>query len=105
MKYAKLRYYYFNISTVEGEAKYAKMKDDIRNSLGLLRPVRHEAFYRFDHKLTTVDTVEIRITSTNCTGVTFESDGTQYTNWTEWFSLNKNLKFGYYLESINERNN
>lgn len=96
---AVLRYYYFNTVHVADHAKYAKMCDDIRNSLGLRKPVHFEARERFDHKL---QTTEHTITGRDQTGTILYADGRELYLWAEWFTMNKNIKQGYFLESEHE---
>lgn len=102
---ATIRYYYFDVSTVAGEAKYAKLCDDIRNALGLKKPIHYETRERFDHKL---ETATYNLLGTDDTGTVLHTVGVLPTArkeiylWAEWFTRNKNTRKGYYLESKHE---
>lgn len=91
-----LRYYYFDVSRIADEAKYAKMCSDIRDSLGLRKPVHFESRKQFNHKLvTSTHTLEGK----DDTGTVLYVDGQEMYVWAEWFTMNRNIRKGYFLES------
>lgn len=98
-KHVSVRYFYFDIQRTADFAKYQKLCEEIRELHGLKRPVHFisDQRQRFDHKL---ETTTHKIEGTDDTGTVLHGKKEDIYLWAEWFTLNKNIRKGYYVENM-----